>query len=144
SRELQALGHTVRLMPPAYVKPYVKRQKNDSTGAEAICEAASPSSETAIFDGCSSSARQPLFNTPGGIRKASLDHKAADVCRVEKGRQTRSGNPLICRSERLSLGHCDKRGICWFSLPARRCRLAAGRHRCPARKYRRSRFAVPW
>ena len=39
SRELQALGHTVRLMPPAYVKPYVKRQKNDSTDAEAICEA---------------------------------------------------------------------------------------------------------
>ena len=39
SRELKALGHTVRLMPPAYVKPYVKRQKNDSTDAEAICEA---------------------------------------------------------------------------------------------------------
>jgi transposase len=38
SRELQALGHTVRLMPPAYVKPYVKRQ-NDTTDAEAICEA---------------------------------------------------------------------------------------------------------
>jgi transposase len=31
SRELQALGHTVRLMPPAYVKPYVKRHKNDAT-----------------------------------------------------------------------------------------------------------------
>ena len=41
SRELQALGHTVRLMPPAYVKPYVKRQKNDATDAEAICEAVS-------------------------------------------------------------------------------------------------------
>jgi transposase len=39
SRELQALGHTVRLMPPAYVRPYVKRQKNDTTDAEAICEA---------------------------------------------------------------------------------------------------------
>ena len=39
SRELQALGHTVRLMPPAYVKPYVKRQKNDAADAEAICEA---------------------------------------------------------------------------------------------------------
>src|ERR1700749_819206 len=39
SRELQALGHTVRLMPPAYVKPCVKRQKNDATDAEAICEA---------------------------------------------------------------------------------------------------------
>src|SRR4051794_5289999 len=41
SRELQALGHTVRLMPPAYVKPYVKRQKNDVADAEAICEAVS-------------------------------------------------------------------------------------------------------
>ena len=39
SRELQALGHTVRLMPPAYVKPYLKRQKNDAADAEAICEA---------------------------------------------------------------------------------------------------------
>jgi transposase len=39
SRELQALGHWVRLMPPAYVRPYVKRQKNDATDAEAICEA---------------------------------------------------------------------------------------------------------
>src|SRR6266498_954788 len=39
SRELQTLGHTVRLMPPAYVKPYVKRQKNDAADAEAICEA---------------------------------------------------------------------------------------------------------
>src|SRR5437763_9497241 len=41
SRELQAFGHTVRLMPPAYVKPYVKRQKNDVADAEAICEAVS-------------------------------------------------------------------------------------------------------
>jgi transposase len=41
SREIAALGHTVRLMPPAYVKPYVKRQKNDAADAEAICEAVS-------------------------------------------------------------------------------------------------------
>jgi transposase len=39
ARELQLVGHTVRLMPPAYVKPYVKRHKNDATDAEAICEA---------------------------------------------------------------------------------------------------------
>ena len=39
SRELQALGHRVRLMPPAYVRPSVKRQKNDAADAEAICEA---------------------------------------------------------------------------------------------------------
>jgi transposase len=38
SRELKALGHTVRLMPPAYLKPYVKRQKNDASDEEAICE----------------------------------------------------------------------------------------------------------
>ena len=34
------LGHEVRLIPPAYVKPFVKRQKNDAIDAEAICEAA--------------------------------------------------------------------------------------------------------
>src|SRR5471032_2261979 len=39
SRELKALGHDVKLMPAAYVKPYVKRQKNDAADAEAICEA---------------------------------------------------------------------------------------------------------
>ena len=39
ARQLRALRHDVRLMPPAYVKPYVKRQKNDAADAEAICEA---------------------------------------------------------------------------------------------------------
>jgi len=39
ARELIGLGHEVRLMPPAYVKPYVKRGKNDAVDAEAICEA---------------------------------------------------------------------------------------------------------
>ena len=40
AREFSGLGHTVRLIPPAYVKPFVKRQKNDTADAEAICEAA--------------------------------------------------------------------------------------------------------
>src|SRR5450755_4214638 len=39
AREIGVLGHDVRLMPAAYVKPYVKRQKNDAADAEAICEA---------------------------------------------------------------------------------------------------------
>jgi transposase len=39
-RRIAELGHEVRLVPPAYVKPYVKRQKTDAADAEAICEAA--------------------------------------------------------------------------------------------------------
>ncbi|HEV2548095.1 MAG TPA: transposase, partial [Stellaceae bacterium] len=39
ARELQAVGHEVRLMPAQYVKAYVKRNKNDAADAEAICEA---------------------------------------------------------------------------------------------------------
>jgi transposase len=39
-REIGRLGHEVRLIPPAYVRPFVKRQKNDAADAEAICEAA--------------------------------------------------------------------------------------------------------
>jgi transposase len=39
ARALAALGHEVKLMPPAYVRPYVKRGKNDAADAEAICEA---------------------------------------------------------------------------------------------------------
>jgi transposase len=38
-REIEALGHEVRLIPPIYVKPFVKRQKNDAADAEAIVEA---------------------------------------------------------------------------------------------------------
>ena len=41
ARELVALGHEVKLLPPQYVKPYVKRNKNDAADAEAICEAMS-------------------------------------------------------------------------------------------------------
>ena len=41
ARELARLGHAVRMMPPQYVKPYVKRGKNDAADAEALCEAMS-------------------------------------------------------------------------------------------------------
>lgn len=40
AREIRKQGHTVRLIPPKYVKPFVKRQKNDAADAQAICEAA--------------------------------------------------------------------------------------------------------
>src|ERR1700721_1860439 len=38
ARELITLGHEARMMPPAYVKPYIRRQKNDASDASAICE----------------------------------------------------------------------------------------------------------
>jgi transposase len=41
AREFKAMGHDVLLMPPSYIKPYVKRGKNDAVDAEAICEAMS-------------------------------------------------------------------------------------------------------
>ncbi|WP_248313523.1 IS110 family transposase [Bosea sp. F3-2] len=40
AREISTLGHETRLIPPAYVKPFVHRQKNDMADAQAICEAA--------------------------------------------------------------------------------------------------------
>lgn len=66
ARELGTLGHEVRLMPPAYVKPYVKRGKTDAADAEAICEAVIR--PTMRFVPVKSAERQA----------ALLDHKARD------------------------------------------------------------------
>jgi transposase len=43
ARQIRALGHAVRLIPPAYVKPYVRRSKTDAADAAAICEAVTAS-----------------------------------------------------------------------------------------------------
>lgn len=66
ARELTALGHETRLMPAAYVKPYVKRGKTDAADAEAICEAVSR--PTMRFVPVKSAERQ------AGL----LDHKARE------------------------------------------------------------------
>lgn len=66
ARELAGLGHEVRVMPPSYVKPYVKRGKTDSVDAEAICEAVTR--PTMRFVPVKSAERQA----------ALLDHKARD------------------------------------------------------------------
>ena len=61
-REIMQLGHEVRLIPPIYVKPFVKRQKNDATDAEAICEASQrPSMRFVAVKGEEQQARGMLF-----------------------------------------------------------------------------------
>ena len=63
-REIGDLGHSVRLIPPQYVKPYVKRQKNDAADAEAICEAASrPTMSFVAIKTAEQQARGMLFRT---------------------------------------------------------------------------------
>ncbi len=63
-REIGNLGHEVRLVPPIYVKPFVKRQKNDAADAEAICEAASrPTMRFVAVKTREQQARGMLFRT---------------------------------------------------------------------------------
>lgn len=63
-REIRKLGHQVRLVPPSYVKPYVKRQKNDMADAEAIVEAASrPTMRFVTVKTKEQQARGMLFRT---------------------------------------------------------------------------------
>lgn len=63
-RAIRGLGHEVRLIPPVYVKPFVKRQKNDAADAEAICEAASrPTMRFVEIKTQEQQARAMLFRT---------------------------------------------------------------------------------
>ena len=63
-RELSRLGHDVRLIPPVYVKPFVKRHKNDAADAEAVAEAAQrPSMRTVAVKSAEQQARSMLFRT---------------------------------------------------------------------------------
>lgn len=63
-REIEKLGHVVRLIPPRYVKPFIKRQKNDTADAEAIAEAASrPSMRFVAVKSEAQQARAMVFRT---------------------------------------------------------------------------------
>ena len=109
SRELQALGHTVRLMPPAYVKPYVKRQKNDAADAEAICEAVTRANMRFVRDQDARAAELPdaPSHAPSVHPPADLGDQCdpGSSCRVRDRRagraQGRRGAARCrCRSER--------------------------------------------
>lgn len=64
AREIGALGHETRLIAPAYVKPFVKRQKNDAADAEAICEAAQrPTMRFVVVKSAEAQAATVVFRT---------------------------------------------------------------------------------
>jgi len=78
ARELVKLGHDARMMPPAYVKPYIRRQKNDASDAAAICEAVT---------------RHPgyvRFRRPARVRRLSRADAQAELFR----RQAQAGAHL--------------------------------------------------
>lgn len=93
AREITKLGHTVRLISPAYVKPFVKRQKNDAADAEAICEAAqrptmrfvAPKSEQAQAAAIVFRARDLLVKQRTQIINALRGHLAEFGIVVAKG-----------------------------------------------------------
>jgi len=71
ARKLQALGHTVRLMAPQFVKPYAKSNKNDAVDAEAICEAvARPSMHFVPIKNIEQQSVLPLHRVRQGFVKA--------------------------------------------------------------------------
>src|SRR5271163_1550430 len=70
ARVLRSLGHTVVLMPPQYIKPYVKRGKNDAIDAAAICEAMSrPTMRFVPINTAEQQAALTMLGTPGQLVK---------------------------------------------------------------------------
>lgn len=76
ARELTALGHTVKLMPPKYVKAYVKRGKTDAGDAEAICEAVTRPTMTFVP---AKSATQQALAMLHGVRETLIGQRTAAI-----------------------------------------------------------------
>ena len=94
ARAIQQLGHKVKLLPAAYVKPYVKRQKNDVNDAMAIAEAASRASIRGVNTESSvtNAAQTPLSVIP----RAKMEASGAN-----RNRQPKYIFPKLNRSERI-------------------------------------------
>lgn len=99
AREIAALGHDTKLLPPAYVKPFVKRQKNDVADAEAICEAAQrPTMRFVQGKSAEEQASAVVFRT-----RDLLVRQRTQLINALRGHLTKFGNIV-----RLGVGHVSK------------------------------------
>ena len=79
AREISALGHETKLIAPAYVKPFVKRQKNDMADAEAICEAAQrPTMRFVAVKSAGAQGAAVVFRTRGGKERLGRTTKMGE------------------------------------------------------------------
>ena len=84
-RKFEKLGHEVKLVPPIYVKPFVKRQKNDAADAEAICEAASRPTMRFVAVKTRSSSRKACCSAPRGPAGSPAHADDQRVARTLRG-----------------------------------------------------------
>src|SRR5438046_2497070 len=125
SRELRALGHTVRLMPPSYVKAYLKRSKNDANDAAAICEAVTRPSMRFVPTKTEQQqsglmlhrSRQLLVRQRTMLSNAIRGHLAELGIISAKGRNGTAELFKIIADERM-VGYPRPHGSAWMFLPA--------------------------
>ena len=102
--ELRALGHQVKLMPPAYVKPYVKRGKTDAADVEAICEAVTR--PTRLLKSCGGQAMRFVAIKSAEQQSVVALHRTRDLL---VGQRTQLVNMI--RSQLAELGVVLAKGI---------------------------------
>jgi len=139
ARELRALGHEVVLLPPQYVKPYLKRGKNDALDAEAICEAMSR--PTMEFVAVKTAEQQAALMLAG--RRDQLVRQRTQLTNSIRGYAAEFGLTAatgLARSSRCSggsrrMGKCRSlRGSCLAptpgTMPGSRRRLGRSKPSC--------------
>ena len=127
SRELRSMGFEVRLVPPAYVKPFVKRQKNDAADAEAVCEAASrPGMRFVAAESAEQQAEGMLFRTRDLLTRqrtqtvnALRGHPGSTAWWRRRGSRTWPG---WARRSRIRSRSCRKRSGSWAGCCSTRSR----------------------